>query len=114
MSECRTDAAGASFQPRDAPSRPSPRHALAGRRRYARARLASGDSTVGLLRRSARGDRRAGSLIREFNGRQWRHVVANPSPKWQNRSMDARLTLDKAGRIVLPKPIRQKLQLIAG
>ena len=28
--------------------------------------------------------------------------------------MGARLTLDKAGRIVLPKPVRQKLQLAAG
>jgi AbrB family looped-hinge helix DNA binding protein len=28
--------------------------------------------------------------------------------------MGARLTLDKAGRIVLPKPVRQKLQLVAG
>lgn len=29
-------------------------------------------------------------------------------------SMTARLTLDKLGRIVLPKPMREKLQLAAG
>ncbi len=40
--------------------------------------------------------------------------MANPSVKWQNRSVGAKLTLDKAGRIVLPKPVRQKLQLAAG
>ena len=28
--------------------------------------------------------------------------------------MTANLTIDKAGRIVLPKPVRDKLQLIAG
>jgi AbrB family looped-hinge helix DNA binding protein len=40
--------------------------------------------------------------------------MANSVEKWQNRRMEARITLDKAGRIILPKPVRQKLQLVAG
>jgi AbrB family looped-hinge helix DNA binding protein len=40
--------------------------------------------------------------------------MAKPKMKWQDWGMGARLTLDKAGRIVLPKPVRQKLQLVAG
>jgi AbrB family looped-hinge helix DNA binding protein len=40
--------------------------------------------------------------------------MANSTTEWQNKAMEARLTLDKAGRIVLPKPVRQKLQLVAG
>jgi AbrB family looped-hinge helix DNA binding protein len=40
--------------------------------------------------------------------------MANSTTEWQNYVMEARLTLDKAGRILLPKPVRQKLQLVAG
>ena len=28
--------------------------------------------------------------------------------------MDARITIDKAGRVILPKPLREELQLVAG
>lgn len=28
--------------------------------------------------------------------------------------MDARITIDKAGRVILPKPMREELQLAAG
>ena len=34
--------------------------------------------------------------------------------KWYNPGMNARATIDKAGRIVLPKSIRDALQLGAG
>jgi AbrB family looped-hinge helix DNA binding protein len=33
---------------------------------------------------------------------------------WSNGYMNATITIDKAGRIVLPKPLRDKLQLQAG
>ena len=33
---------------------------------------------------------------------------------WYNGIMNATITIDKAGRIVLPKPVRDKLQLQAG
>jgi len=33
---------------------------------------------------------------------------------WHNGNMNARITLDKAGRIVLPKPLRNELQLEPG
>jgi AbrB family looped-hinge helix DNA binding protein len=36
---------------------------------------------------------------------KFHHIMAN---------MRARLTVDKVGRIVLPKPVREKLQLAAG
>src|SRR5271156_2538885 len=33
---------------------------------------------------------------------------------WHNGIMNTTITLDKAGRVVLPKPVRDKLQLQAG
>jgi AbrB family looped-hinge helix DNA binding protein len=33
---------------------------------------------------------------------------------WQNAIMNTTLTVDKAGRVVLPKPVRDQLQLAAG
>ena len=33
---------------------------------------------------------------------------------WYNCIMTGRLTIDKAGRIILPKPLRDELQLAAG
>ena len=33
---------------------------------------------------------------------------------WYNTNMNATLTVDKAGRVVLPKPVRDELQLSAG
>jgi AbrB family looped-hinge helix DNA binding protein len=33
---------------------------------------------------------------------------------WHNGIMNTTITVDKAGRIVLPKPVRDKLQLQAG
>ncbi|HET7442802.1 MAG TPA: AbrB/MazE/SpoVT family DNA-binding domain-containing protein [Terriglobales bacterium] len=33
---------------------------------------------------------------------------------WYNAIMVARLTIDKAGRVVLPKPVRDELQLAPG
>jgi AbrB family looped-hinge helix DNA binding protein len=33
---------------------------------------------------------------------------------WYNTNMNATITVDKAGRVVLPKPVRDELQLSAG
>jgi AbrB family looped-hinge helix DNA binding protein len=33
---------------------------------------------------------------------------------WQNGIMSTKITVDKAGRVVLPKPVRDKLRLEAG
>lgn len=33
---------------------------------------------------------------------------------WYNAIMVAKLTIDKAGRVVLPKPVREELQLAPG
>ena len=42
----------------------------------------------------------------------------NAIDKWvfppHNAIMDARLTIDSAGRVVLPKPLRDELHLVAG
>ena len=34
--------------------------------------------------------------------------------EWYNAIMNATLTIDKAGRVVLPKPVRDELQLVPG